>query len=96
MSENLFKTRAMRELAEAILVLEDVGECKKFFRDLCTLSELQAMAERFQVAKRVLAGETYREISRRTGSSTATVTRVAHWLHHGTGGYRLVLERMQR
>ncbi len=96
MAERVLNSREMKELFQAILELETAGECKKLFRDLCTLSELQAMAERFQVAKRVFAGETYREINKKTGSSTATITRVAHWLHHGTGGYKLVLERMRR
>ena len=96
MAEKILQSTEMRDLAEAILRLETTDECKRFFRDLCTLSELQAMVERFQVAKRVLAGEKYRDINKKTGSSTATITRVAYWLHHGMGGYRLVLERMQR
>jgi len=96
MPERALNSKQMKELFQAILKLETADECKKLFRDLCTLSELEAMAERFQVAKRVFAGETYREINRKTGSSTATITRVAHWLHHGMGGYRLVLERLQR
>ena len=96
MAEEVLKSREMRELSQAILKLESVDECKRFLRDLCTLSELEAMTERFQVAKRVFAGEKYREINKKTGSSTTTITRVAHWLHHGMGGYRLVLERMRR
>lgn len=96
MAERVLSSREMKELFEAILKLETADECKKLFRDLCTLSELEAMSERFQVAKRVFAGETYREINKKTGCSTATITRVAHWLHHGMGGYELVLQRMQR
>ena len=96
MSESILRSKDMRELSQAILQLETVDECKKFLRDLCTLSELEAMVERFQVAKRVSAGEKYREINKKTGASTATITRVAYWLHHGTGGYRLVLDRMDR
>ena len=96
MPENLLRRKEMRELAEAVLQLETVDECKKFLRDLCTLSELEAMVERLQVAKRVFAGEKYREINKKTGSSTATITRVAHWLHHGTGGYKLILKRIER
>ncbi len=83
------------ELYKAILALRTVEECRAFFRDLCTLSEIAEMAERFHVAKLVQKNIPYREISKKTGSSTATVTRVAHWLHHGTGGYRRVLERMK-
>ncbi|MFA4819019.1 MAG: YerC/YecD family TrpR-related protein [Patescibacteria group bacterium] len=83
------------ELYGAILKLKTAGECKRFFRDLCTLSEIEAMIDRFQVAKMVKNNIPYREISAKTGSSTATVTRVAHWLHHGMGGYKLALERMK-
>lgn len=76
--------------------LKTEEECKKFLRDLCTLSELKAMAERWQVAKQVQAGIPYREICKNTGSSTATITRVAHWLHHGMGGYQFMLQRVKR
>ena len=83
----------MRDLFEAILELEDAEQVEHFLRDLCTLSELQAMAHRWEVAKLVEQGLPYHEISARTGASTTTVTRVAHWLRHGEGGYRLALER---
>lgn len=85
----------IEELFKAMLKLKNVNEYQQFFRDLCTLSELRAMSERFQVAKMVAKGIPYREISEKTGSSTATVTRVAYWLHHGMGGYKLILERMR-
>jgi TrpR-related protein YerC/YecD len=85
--------KGLIELYEAILKLESVEECKKFFRDLCTVSELGSMAERFAVVKMIQQGIPYRQISKKTGSSTATITRVAHWLHHGKGGYKLILER---
>lgn len=85
--------RALEELFETVLTLKNKAECKKFFRDLCTLSELESMAERFAVAKMVNQNIPYREICKKTGSSTATITRVAHWLHHGKGGYKLVLAR---
>lgn len=88
-------TKTLNELYEAILELDSVSECKKFMRDLCTLSELNALSERFQVAKMVNKEMPYREISKKTGASTATVTRVAHWLHHGKGGYKLLLERIK-
>ena len=83
----------MRELFNAILALESRTELERFFRDLCTLSELEAMAHRWQVAQLVDRGLPYLEISERTGASTTTVTRVAHWLKHGEGGYRLALDR---
>lgn len=94
MTEPEISTKAMKELFSAITKLKTEAECKKFFRDLCTLSELVDMAERWQVAQKVQKGVSYREISKATGASTATITRVAHWLHHGMGGYQLMLERI--
>lgn len=93
--EKQLTTKQATELFEAILSLKSAKECKAFFRDLCTLSEIEAMIERFQVAKMVKDNIPYREISEKTGSSTATVTRVAHWLHHGMGGYIKVLDRVE-
>jgi TrpR-related protein YerC/YecD len=83
----------IRDLLGTVLTLEDMEEAERFFRDLCTLSELEAMAHRWQVAKLVDQGLPYHEVSRRTGASTTTVTRVAHWLRHGEDGYRLALDR---
>lgn len=94
--EKQFTTKQANELFEAILSLKSTEECFAFLRDLCTLSEIEAMIERFEVAKMVKNHISYREISKQTGSSTTTVTRVAHWLHHGMGGYNLVLERMKQ
>lgn len=93
--EKILTTKQADALFKAILSLKTIQECKIFFRDLCTLSEIEAMVERFQVAKMVNKNIPYREISKKTGSSTATVSRVAFWLHHGMGGYRLVLERLK-
>jgi TrpR-related protein YerC/YecD len=86
----------IRELLETILSLRTLDEAERFFRDLCTLAELEAMAHRWQVAQLVDEGLPYHEVSRRTGASTTTVTRVAHWLRHGEEGYRLALDRTKR
>jgi TrpR-related protein YerC/YecD len=83
----------IRDLLRTILALRSPNEAERFFRDLCTLAELEAMAHRWQVAKLVDEGLPYHEVSRRTGASTTTVTRVAHWLRHGEDGYRLALDR---
>jgi TrpR-related protein YerC/YecD len=88
-----WRTDEMKDLFEAILRLESGDEVERFLRDLCTLGELEAMAHRWEVAKLVEEGLPYHEVSSRTGASTTTVTRVAHWLRHGEGGYRLALER---
>jgi TrpR-related protein YerC/YecD len=83
----------MLELLRAIAELETPDEAARFLRDLCTLSELEAMSHRWHAAQLVDQGLPYHEVSRQTGASTTTVTRVAHWLRHGEGGYRLVLDR---
>jgi TrpR-related protein YerC/YecD len=85
------RTRAM---FEAILSMETVDEAASFFRDLCTLAELDAMSQRWQIVLLLEEGLPYREIAEQTGSSTATVTRINQWLHHGAGGYRLAVERL--
>lgn len=82
-------------LFETILKLETREECEKFFRDLMTISELEAISERWEVVQLVDQGIPYRKISEQTGASTATITRIAHWLKHGMGGYRLMLERTE-
>jgi len=86
-------TKEMRALFDAILSLETRLELEAFLRDLCTLSELEAMTHRWEVARLLETGLPYLEIAERTGASTTTVTRVAHWLRHGEGGYRTALDR---
>jgi TrpR-related protein YerC/YecD len=85
----------MAELFATIAGLESADEAERFFRDLCTLAELEAMAHRWEVVRLLEQGLPYLEIAQRTGASTTTVTRVAHWLRHGEGGYRLVLDRLK-
>ena len=90
------RIKQIDEVYKAVLSLKTIDECRAFFRDLCTLSEIGAMAERFQVAKMLNKNISYREISKKTGSSTATITRVAYWLNHGLGGYQLALKRIKK
>jgi TrpR-related protein YerC/YecD len=91
-----WQTLETRDLLEAIASLRTADEAARFFRDLCTLSEIEAMTHRWQAAQLVDRGIPYHEVSRRTGASTTTVTRVAHWLRHGEGGYRQMLDRRRR
>ena len=88
-----WRTKEIRELFQTVSTLETRSELEAFFRDLCTLAELEAMAHRWQVVRLLEKGLPYLEIAERTGASTTTVTRVAHWLRHGEGGYRLALDR---
>ena len=81
------------DVADALLAMRTRDELKRLLRDLCTLSELEALTHRWQTARLVDRGVPYHEIAQRVPTSTATVTRVAQWVRHGAGGYRLALER---
>lgn len=85
----------MDDLFQAILHLDSVEECSNFFEDLCTISELRAMEQRFQVAKMLDDGRIYSDIARETGASTATISRVNKCLTYGSDGYRTALDRMK-
>lgn len=89
-----WRTPDVEALFNAILSLESVDETERFFRDLCTLNELRDMAQRWAVVRMLEAGLHYAEISRQTGASTATITRIASWLNHGEGGYRAMLDKL--
>ena len=92
---NWHKT-GVEELGLAFLELKHVREFKQFIRDLCTLEEIEAMSKRWQAVKLVEAGWPYRDIAKQLGLSTTTIARVAHWLRHGRGGYKLVLGRIKK
>ncbi len=93
MNKRMKKERS-EEMYQAILSLETVEECKKFFDDLCTVTELQAMEQRFQVAVLLRQGMIYNSILEKTGASSATISRVNRSLQHGADGYAIVFERM--
>ena len=83
-------------LYEAILTLKDLEECKKFFSDLCTVAELRAMEQRFEVASLLDDGMIYNDILERTGASSATISRVNRSLSYGTGAYEKLFRRIKR
>lgn len=89
-----WRTADTDELIDAVLRLSTPDEAARFLRDLCTLGELRDLAQRWAVVRRLDAGEHYAAISRETGASTATITRIASWLNHGEGGYREALARL--
>ena len=89
-----WRTPETDALIEAILRLDDREDAERFLRDLCTLGELRDMAQRWAVVRLLDGGMHYAEISKRTGASTATITRIASWLNHGEGGYRRMLEKL--
>ena len=81
------------KMYEAILSLKSVEECMAFFDDLCTVSELLAMEQRYQVAACLNVGMIYNDILAETGASSATISRVNRSLQYGKGGYQIVFDR---
>lgn len=88
------KNQSTDLLFKAVLSLQSVEECYRFFDDLCTVPELKAMAQRYSVAKMLYEGEIYNDIVKDTGASTATISRVNRSLNYGSEGYLLTFERL--
>ena len=81
-------------LFEAVLTLENMEECYRFFEDICTIKEIQAIAQRLEVAKLLRANKTYNEIEAETGASTATISRINRSLNYGADGYKIVFKKL--
>ena len=88
------KSKQVDDFFEAILLLENMEECYRFFEDICTIKEIQSIAQRFEVAKLLTLNKTYSEIEKETGASTATISRINRSLNYGVDGYSIVLERL--
>lgn len=88
--------KALDQLFESILTLETLEDCYIFFDDLCTVNELQSLAQRLEVARMLRKGYTYHKIEADTGASTATISRVKRCLNYGNDGYKLALERLEQ
>ncbi|WP_342514363.1 YerC/YecD family TrpR-related protein [Sporosarcina sp. FSL K6-1522] len=84
----------MDQLFKAMLELKDLDECYEFFDDLCTISELQSLAQRLEVARMLRLKKTYDKIQGETGASTATISRIRRCVDYGPGGYNKVLDRL--
>ena len=92
----VFGKEPSMNLYKMILELKDLDECYRFFQDLCTVSELRAMEQRYEVAKLLYDGMIYNEILERTGASGATISRVNRSLQYGADGYQVVFERRKK
>ena len=92
---NIAKKERDDSMYKAILSLKDVDECKKFFDDLCTVKELVAMEQRYQVASCLNEKMIYNDILAKTGASSATISRVNRSLQYGAGGYDIVFSRLE-
>lgn len=89
-------TKEVDTLFEAILSLESIDECYSFFEDVCTVREILDIAQRLKAAKMLKDRENYAVISKATGMSTATISRVSKCLEYGEGGYELALSRLEK
>ncbi len=92
--DSKIKSEQVENLFKAILKLETIEECYRFFEDICTVKEIKAIAQRLEVARLLVQKNTYVEIERKTGASTATISRVNRALNYGVGGYKLALKKL--
>lgn len=90
-----FRSEAIDRLFQTILNLENIEECYAYFEDLCTIKEVQDMAQRLDAAVLLEQGANYQTISEQVGISTATISRVSRCLNYGAGGYRMVIDRLK-
>lgn len=95
MADSIFHTEEVDNLFDAILLLESREECYDFFRDALTVKEIQDIAQRLKAAKMLSDGKSYLDVSLETGMSTATISRVSKALERGTGGYKMILSRIE-
>ena len=93
---NNFHTKAIDRLFKAVLTLGSVEECYDFFEDVCTIKEIQDMAQRLEVATLLSEGKNYQEVVERTNVSTATISRVNRCLNYGSGGYMAAISKLSQ
>ncbi|MBN2878176.1 MAG: helix-turn-helix domain-containing protein [Clostridia bacterium] len=94
--EPVIQNKSIDELYKAIVSINSVEECYTFFEDLCTITEIQAMAQRYHVALMLEQGVTYSKIAKETGASSATISRVNRALNYGAGGYKSVITKVEK
>ncbi len=92
--ESKIEREDIDELFDAILTLDSREDCYRFFEDICTINEINAISQRLQVAKLLIGRNTYNEIEKITGASTATISRINKCIVYGAGGYKKVLAKM--
>ena len=88
------KSEQTDALFEAILTLDTMDDCYRLFEDICTIKEIQAIAQRLEVAKQLRENKTYNEIEAETGASTATISRINRSLNYGADGYNLIFRKL--
>ncbi|MCT4595352.1 MAG: YerC/YecD family TrpR-related protein [Anaeromicrobium sp.] len=94
--DSKLKSQFIDELFDAFMLLESKEEYYRFFEDICTVKEIQSLAQRLKVAKLLREKKTYNEIEEITGTSTATISRINRCLSYGADGYNLILDRLEK
>ena len=94
MYKSKLENESTTELFKAILSLDSIDDCYKFFEDITTIGELKSITQRFEVARRLKEGNTFNSIQNETRASSATISRVNKCLQYGEGGYNLVLDKL--
>lgn len=93
---NTWKTPKLKRLAQALIAIDAEKDMLNFLRDIATLEELEELSNRWEAVQMLAKGKPYREIADKTGMSTTTVTRIAHFLKHGEGGYTQALKKLTK
>ena len=88
-----WKTPQLKKLAATFTKIKNETDMENFLRDLCTLEELEELSSRWEAVQLIAKKTPYRKVAEKTGLSTTTVTRIAHWLNHGEGGYQIALKK---
>ncbi len=91
---NLTDKKELDNFYKAVLSLKNTEECKNFFDDICTIQEMLAISQRFEVARLISEGKSYSEVNKLTGASTATICRVGKCLNYGNGGYKTAINNL--
>lgn len=87
------KNNEFTQLFQAILSIDNIEECKSFFEDICTVQELEKMAQRLEAAKLLLQGQTYEQVIEKTSISSTTLSRVSRCIRYGNGGYKTIIDK---
>ncbi len=88
-----WRTPKLKNLAKTFTKFKNQTDLENFLRDLCTIDELEELSNRWEAVQMLNKNLPYREISKKTGLSTTTITRIAYWLEHGEGGYQKALKK---
>ena len=87
------KNNEFTQLFQAILSIDNMKECETFFEDICTIQELEKMAQRLEAAKLLLQGQTYEQVIEKTAISSTTLSRVSRCIRYGNGGYKTIIDK---